>query len=354
MMQEFFTKEFYGNTVGTWLIALGIIIGSFLLSKVLYFVITRIVKQITKRTKTKLDDIIIDKIEEPAVFALIITGIWYALAYLHFSDYIDTFISHAFYFLVIFNMAWFISRFLSAIIDEYLVPLVEKTETDLDDQLLPIARKSINVAIWTLAIIVGLNNAGFDVMALIAGLGIGGLAFALAAQDSISHIFGGFVLFADKPFSINDRILVNDFDGKVKEIGLRSTRIQTLDGRMVTLPNADIANSSIVNISSEPSRKITMDLGLTYDTTPDNMQKAMDLLKGICIENKDVLDDQTVTAFTNFGDFSLIIRFIYYIRSGADIFATMNDVNMEVLKQFNAAGLSFAFPTQTIEALIKK
>lgn len=353
-MQDFFEKTFYGNTLGHWFISFSIIIGSILLSKVIYFVITRIFKQITKRTKTKLDDIVIDKMEEPAVFAIVITGIWYALAFLRFSENLDALISHAFYFIITFNIAWFVSRLLSALIDEYLVPLVEKSETDLDDHLLPVARKSINVTIWSLAIIVGLNNAGFDVMALIAGLGIGGFAFALAAKDSIAHVFGGFVLFADKPFSINDRIIVNDFDGKVKEIGLRSTRIQTLDGRMVTLPNADIANSAIINISSEPSRKITMDLGLTYDTSAENMQKAMAILQKICVDNQDVIEEQTVTSFTAFGDFSLTIRFIYYIKSGADIFNTMNDINMEVLRRFNEAKLSFAFPTQTIEAFIKK
>lgn len=353
-MNAFFSKEFYGNTFFNWGISLLIIFVSILLSKVFYYLISRVLKQITKRTKTKLDDILIDKVEEPAVFAIIITGIWYALALLHFSENLDAFVGHAFYFLVTFNIAWLIARLISAFIDEYLLPLVEKSETDLDNHLLPIARKFINVAIWTLAIIVGLNNAGYDVMALIAGLGLGGLAFALAAKDSLSHIFGGFVLFADKPFSINDRIIVSGFDGKVKEIGMRSTRIQTLDGRLVTLPNAQIANDSIVNISSELSRKTTVDLGLTYDTAPDKMHQAMDILKSICVDNTDVLDEQTITAFIAFGDFSLNIKFIYYIRNGADIFNTMNNINMEVLSRFNEAGLSFAFPTQTIEALIRK
>jgi len=147
---------------------------------------------------------------------------------------------------ITFNIAWLIVRLLNAFIDEYLVPLVEKTETDLDDQLLPIARKSISISIWVLAIVVGLNNAGYDVTALIAGLGIGSIAFALAAKDSISHVFGGFVLFTDKPFAINDRIIAKGYDGIVKEVGVRSTRIQTLDGRIVTLPNGSIANDSII------------------------------------------------------------------------------------------------------------
>jgi len=242
-------------------------------------------------------------------------------------------------------------RLLNAFIDEYLVPLVEKTESDLDDQLLPVARKGISISIWALAIVIGLNNAGYDVTALIAGLGIGSLAFALAARDSISHIFGGFVLFTDKPFTINDRVIVQGYDGIVKEVGIRSTRIQTLDGRMVTLPNGSIANDSIINVSVETARKITVDLGLTYDTSPENMEKAMNILQEISKNNQHVDESRTVTAFTAFGDFSLTIRFIYYIIHGSGVYETMNEVNMEVLKQFNNNELEFAFPTQTLHTV---
>ncbi|NQU31949.1 MAG: mechanosensitive ion channel family protein, partial [Bacteroidetes bacterium] len=196
--------------------------------------------------------------------------------------------------------------------------------------------------------VVGLNNAGYDVTALIAGLGIGSLAFALAAKDSISHIFGGFILFTDKPFTINDRIIAQGYEGIVKEVGVRSTRIQTLDGRMVTLPNGSIANDAIINVSMEDGRKTTVDLGLTYDTTPNSMQLAMDILKEISVENPNIDESKTVTSFTSFGDFALTIRYIYYIKKGASIYDTMNDINMEVLKRFNLNKLEFAFPTQTL------
>lgn len=347
-MNEFFAKTYYGNTIGEWSLALGVLIISIFLSKVVYILITKFIKQFTKRTKSELDDIIIDKLEEPAVFAIIITGIWYGFEILTLGEWLDRAIGHAFYFLVTFNIAWLIVRLFNAFIDEFLVPIVEKTESDMDDQLLPIARKSISISIWVLAIVIGLNNAGYDVTALIAGLGIGSLAFAMAAKDSISHVFGGFVLFTDKPFTINDRVIIKGYDGFVREVGVRSTRIQTLDGRMVTLPNGSIANDSIINISKEDARKTTVDLGLTYDMSPEKMQLAMDILKKICIENENVDDDRTVAAFTSFGDFALNIRFIYYIKKGSDIYKTMNDINLEVLKRFNENKLDFAFPTQTI------
>lgn len=347
-MKEFFEKAFYGNTIGEWALAFIVFITSMLLSKLVYYLITKLVKQFTKRTKSKLDDIVIDKLEEPLVFAIIITGIWYGLSFLTLPEGLESVKGHAFYFVITFNVAWLIVRLFNAFIDEYLVPLVKKTETDLDDQLLPIARKSISISIWVFAVVIGLNNAGYDVTALIAGLGIGSLALALAAKDSISHVFGGFVLFADKPFSINDRIIAQGYDGVVKEVGIRSTRIQTLDGRMVTLPNGSIANNSIINISMETARKVSLDLGLIYDTSPENMQKAMDILKDISKENQYVDESRTITAFTAFGDFSLNIRYIYYIKKGSNIFGTMSEVNMEVLKQFNDSKLEFAFPTQTL------
>lgn len=347
-MKEFFEKAFYGNTIGEWALAFIVFITSMLLSKLVYYLITKVVKQFTKRTKSKLDDIVIDKLEEPLVFAIIITGIWYGLSFLTLPEGLESVKGHAFYFVITFNVAWLIVRLFNAFIDEYLVPLVKKTETDLDDQLLPIARKSISISIWVFAVVIGLNNAGYDVTALIAGLGIGSLALALAAKDSISHVFGGFVLFADKPFSINDRIIAQGYDGVVKEVGVRSTRIQTLDGRMVTLPNGSIANNSIINISMETARKVSLDLGLIYDTSPENMQKAMDILKDISKENQYVDESRTITAFTAFGDFSLNIRYIYYIKKGSNIFGTMSEVNMEVLKQFNDSKLEFAFPTQTL------
>jgi MscS family membrane protein len=353
-MEEFFNKEYYGNNVGEWALSFGVLIAFILLSKVAYILLTKFIKQFTKKTKSKIDDLILDKLEEPAVFAIILVGIWYSLKILELPEWWDKLTSHAFYFLVTFNVAWLLVRLFNALIDEYLKPYVQKTETDFDDQMLPIARKSINVSVWVMAVIIGLNNAGYDVTALIAGLGIGSFAFAMAAKDSISHIFGGFVLFTDKPFTINDRVQVKGYDGFVREVGIRSTRIQTLDGRMVTIPNGSIVNDSVINITAENARKVSQDLGLTYDTSVSKMEQAMKLLKEICVDNENVDESRTVTSFLSFGDFSLNIRFIYYIKKGSDVFQTMNDVNMEILKRFNENKLDFAFPTQTIQTELLK
>ncbi len=341
-------KLYYGNTVKQWLIAAGIIICTVLLAKLLYWAFGNVVKKITAKTKTRIDDILVDMLEEPVVFSVIIIGVWYGLATLNMSNTVHRWIATGYYFLIIFAIAWSVTRVLDSLVEEYLVPLVEKTEGDLDDQLLPIVRKGVKITVWAIAVIVALNNAGYDVGALLAGLGIGGLAFALAAQDSVANLFGGFTIFVDKPFTIRDRVVLDGYDGTVEEIGIRSTRLRTLAGRLVTIPNSKIANNVVENISSEPARKVILGLGLTYDMDKNKIQQALSLLEKIAGETVGVDKSKITTAFTGFGDFSLNIQLIYWIEKGADIFDVQTALNLKVLEEFAKEGLEMAFPTQEI------
>ena len=351
---DFLQKDFYWNTVGEWLLALGIILGSVILGKIIFWLFANVVKKLTAKTETNIDDIIIDMIEEPVAFAVAILGIWYGLDMLNLPDAGHVWINRIYYLLIIFNIAWLINRVLDALIQEYIVPIVEKSESDLDDQLLPILKKGIHAAVWIMAIIVGLNNAGYDVGALIAGLGIGGLALALAAQDTVANLFGGITIFVDQPFTINDWIKINSYEGIIEEVGIRSTRIRTFEGRLVTIPNKVFAESAIENVSAEPNRRVIIFLGLTYDTSAERIQEALDILRSIHGMHAEVLEEKVLTLFDSFGDFSLNVKFVYYIKKGQDVFATNSAINLEILKRFNAAGLDFAFPTQTIHATVEK
>ena len=347
-MKEFLDKEFYGNTVSAWAISLLIIFGSFIIAKVIYWVSKNIIKKLTAKTKSKLDDLIVDKVEEPVVMAVVIAGFWYGFHFLSMSPWWTDFWNNAFYVAITFDVTWMLVRLVDAIILEYLSPLVEKTDGDLDDQLLPIVRKSLKTIIWIIGIVIGLNNAGYDVGALVAGLGLGGLAFAMAAKDSVANLFGGATVFMDKPFKIGDRIQIDGYDGTILEIGMRSTRLKTLAGRIVTIPNKNFTDKFIENVSVEPSRKVPMTLGLTYDMTEKDVQKAIDILGEIAAELKDHLEEKYVAIFESFGDFSLNVLFVYYIKGGEDNYAVMSKINFEILKRFNAAKIEFAFPTQTI------
>jgi len=183
--------------------------------------------------------------------------------------------------------------------------------------------------------------------AVLAGLGIGGLALAMAAKDTVSNIFGGFTIFTDRPFSLNDRVKVAGFDGTITEIGIRSTRLRTLAGTEVTIPNSTFSGSAVENVSAEPSRKVVVNLGLTYDTTPEGMEQAMAILRSVAEADED-LEENVLISFNAFGDFALNILFIYYITKGADILSVQTRLNLEILRRFNAAELEFAFPTQTL------
>ena len=338
--------EFLDNSLETWLMVFAIAIGSIVVARIVYWVMQRTIKVYAANTKTNLDSIVVDMMEEPLSFAVVLIGLWFAFDLLSMADWALNLIDNAFYFAVAFNIAWFITRLFDALIEHYLVPKVKASETDLDDILLPILRKLIKISVWVMATIVAVDNAGYDVTTMVAGVGIGGLVFALAAKDAVSNIFGGVIIFSDKPFNINERIVLNGHEGYVREIGLRSIKIETLEGRTVTIPNSKVTDSSVLNISKEPGRKIKFKLGLTYDTTPENIDMAKNIVKEILQENENIY--KPVVAFDSFGDFSLNILVIYWVEKGAAIIETTDAVNMEVLKRYNEAGLNFAFPTQSI------
>ena len=337
---------YLNNSLETWLYALFIAGGAIVLGKLLYWSIQKTLKVYTKATKNDLDFIFIDMIEEPLSLAITLIGIWFAIDLLTMSEAVKKFIDSVFYFVVIFNIAWFANRLFNALMEKYVVPKIKKSETDLDDILYPIIRKIVAISIWTITIVIGIDNAGYNVTTMITGLGIGGLVFALAAKDAVSNLFGGFIIFSDKPFDLNDRIILNGFEGYVREIGLRSTKLETLDGRMVTMPNSKVTDNPVLNVSKEKGRKIKFTLGLTYDTQPQDIELAKNILTKIITQNECTRD--AVIAFDSFGDFSLNILVIYWVKSGSPIAGTNDTINMSILKEFNENKLNFAFPTQTL------
>lgn len=346
-MMDFLSKTFYGNTILEWAISLSIVVAAVLVGKILYWFFSVVVRRLTAKTKTRLDDIFIDMIEEPIVLAATIFGVWFGLRRLELPETVDVWIGRVMQGVIVLAVTWLVARLLDSVIREYLTPLAEKSENDLDDQLLPILRRGLVTVVWTLGIVVGLNNAGYQVGAIIAGLGIGGLALAMAAQDTVSNVFGGFTIFTDRPFGLGDRIKMSGFDGTVEEIGLRSTRVRTLAGTLVTIPNSSFSDGMVENITAEPSRKVTLTLGLTYDTTPEKMDEAQEVLRTIVAETEG-LEEKVIVGFTGFGDFSMNLLLIYYIAKDADIVGAQTAVNTRILTEFNARGLEFAFPTQTI------
>ena len=344
---DILSQTFYGNTIAQWGLALVIIVGAFVVGKILYWFTTNVVRRFTAKTETRLDDIIIDMLEEPLVFVATVAGIWYGLDRLVLPERADAWLAQGLQVVVVLALTWLVARLLDALFREYLAPLAEKSETDLDDQLLPIVSRGTKVVVWSMGTVVALNNAGYEIGALLAGLGIGGLALAMAAKDTVSNVFGGVTIFTDRPFVINDRVKIAGYDGMIKDIGLRSTRLETREGRLVTIPNSQFADSPVENVSMEPSRRVILNLGLTYDTPPEKMREALQILERIVEENPNLDADRRIS-FNEFGDFALKIYMRYFITRGADIWGTKSEVSLAIMERFAAAGLEMAYPTQVV------
>ena len=230
----------------------------------------------------------------------------------------------------------------------------EKTESKFDDMMVPIVRKSLRVTVVLFTLVsIAQSLSDKPVSALLAGLGLGGLAFALAAQDTIKNLFGSMVIFTDKPFGLGDRINYDGHDGVIEEVGLRSTRLRRLDGHQVTIPNGELANKSIHNISKRPFIRRIFTLGVTYDTTHEKVTRAKEILEDILKDHEGMDPKGEMLPRVYFSDFSsssLDFKCMYWYHPAAywDFMNFSEWVNLEILRRFNEEGIEFAFPTQTI------
>ena len=343
-------QTLYNNTLRDWLISLVIIAAALLLNKIIILLNKHLIQKITGKTKNRLDDILFKMLQAPVLLGVTLFAIWIAAKRLELGVPAEKAIYLSFRVLTAINITWFVARLVNALLEEYLAPKAADKNTlkYLDNHLMSILRRAILAIIWSFGIIMALNNVGVNVGTLIAGLSIGGLAFALAAQDTIKNIYGGFTIFTDRPFRIGDRIKVDGFDGFVEEIGIRSTRIRTLEKRVVTIPNFKLVEASVENISEEPFRRVLLKLGLTYNTPPDKMNEAIAILKDMPNRVEYVEENDIIVAFTDFTNFALVITFIYFVGKDKDALQVPSMVNFEILRAFNEAGLEFAFPTQTV------
>jgi MscS family membrane protein len=238
------------------------------------------------------------------------------------------------------------------VVDYYLVSVAQKTESKVDDVLAPLVGKSVRI---TIAIVVVLNVvvvvSGKDMTTILASLGVGGLAIALAGQDTIRNFFGSLVIFGDKPFEIGDRIVVDGHDGPVEDVGFRSTRLRTLDGHVVTVPNSEMVNKTVRNIGKRPYIRRVSNITITYDTPPEKVERAVGIIKEILKDHEGMNPDFPPRVYFNdFNEWALNILMIYWYHP-PDYWSYMDfteRVNSLILQRFNKEGIEFAFPSQTV------
>lgn len=228
-----------------------------------------------------------------------------------------------------------------------------KTPSKMDDMLVPIVRRTLQVTV----VILGLVQAATvlsdkPLTSILAGLGVGGLAIALAAQETIKHFFGSVTVLTDKPFELGDRIVVDKFDGQVVEVGFRSTRIRTLDGDLVTIPNGDLASRSILNSGRRPFFRRVINIGLAYDTPPAKIQRALQIVRDL-LANQAALDPRQPPRvyFTEFTPTALNLMAVYWY-SGMDYWKYLEfseRINLEILERFGSEGICLAvLPVQSV------
>lgn len=339
-------NELWGNTIENWGISILIILGAIIIVKLLSLLGKKVIKPFVTGTDNHLDDVIFYSLEAPVKFAIILLGIWIAIHRLVYPDSFVKVVDNAYSILIVLDITCFFGRLFSSLLQVYW----GKQSNGQANKMMPIIKRTILVIVWLIGIVMALSNVGVNISALLGTLGIGGIAFALAAQDTVKNVFGAFTILTDKPFSIGDTIRVDSYEGTVVDVGVRSTKIMNYDKRIITFPNYKITDTSIVNISSEPMRRVVLNLGLTYDTTSEKMKEALELLKSIPkrVENVSSNPSDIVAVFTEYSDSALVIMYIYFIEKQGDILGVTSNMNMEILAAFNKAGLNLAFPTRTV------
>ncbi len=342
--------EIVGNKLWRILALFGIILIVLLLGKIVKFVLQRSATRFESRRRF-MTATTLNAIGRGVVILFAAVGIYLGIASLELKAKVAEFFSTLSFILLSMAIAYMV-YWLVDVPTKWLAKMAGKTESKLDDMLVPIVRKSLRVTVVVLLLVqIAQILSDKPIASIIAGLGIGGLALALAAQDTLKNVFGSLVLFVDKPFEMGDRILVDGHDGPVAEVGLRSTKIRTLEGHLVTVPNGELANKTIQNIGKRPYIRRIVDLTITYDTPSEKIDLALEIVKEILDDHEGMDDEFPPRVFFNkFNATSLNIMAIYWYHPPNywDFLAFSEKFNKEVLCRFNEEGIDFAFPTQTL------
>jgi MscS family membrane protein len=293
----------------------------------------------------------IDAFSKSSGFLFASIGITAGLALLEFNPKIEH-ASHVCSVILLTVAIGYFLYWLAEIPAEWFNRFAAHSENTLDNMISPVIRKSLRVTIVILVLVqIAQILSDKPITSIIAGLGIGGLAIALAAQDSLKNFFGSVILFVDKPFEIGNRIVVDGHDGAVEAVGMRSTKIRTLDGHLVTIPNGELANKIIRNIGKRPYIKRTANITITYDTPPEKIDRAIDIIKEL-LQHHEGMDEnfppRVYFSELNADSLNIVVQYWYH---PPDYWAYMEfseKFNKELFKCFNEEGIEFAFPTQTV------
>lgn len=344
--------EFLNIPASRWFLAFFLLTMTIAVQRYLIRAFHHITHAITARTETPLDDLLLTAAEKPAGWLILIIGLMFSMHILNppsetfpLVEMADSTARLA----AIALASWFSWRLIDGF-SAYFSARAAHTPTALDDQLVPFISKTLKVFLVFTLILVLAQNMGYSISGLIASLGIGGLAVAMAAKDSIANIFGSIMILLDRPFTVGDWIKTKDFEGVVEEVGFRSTRIRTFAKTLVNVPNSQLANMVIDNIDAMPKRRVKMRIGITYSTTPDKMKKAIAAIEKLLKNHVGVDQEFSLVKFDAFEDSSLSIFLYYFTKSTHwdEYLQVRQEINLEIIQTLEKLELEFAFPSRSL------
>jgi len=348
-----------GNAVWRFFLVLIIVLAAMLIGRIVQFLFKSYAARTVRKKGERPFALLIKALANPIYVAVFAAGVFLCKIPLYFSDAdgISTAISTGWIKLarVVGAVAAGYALYrLVDVIEYYLNRLVGKTETKLDDMLVPVVRKALRVTIAIVAILlVSESILGANVKSLLLSASVGGFAVALAAKDTIGNFFGSVTIFTDRPFHMDELIKIGDYTGSVEEVGFRSTRIRTIKGHLVTIPNSTVANSMVENIAKRPYIRRTSGITITYDSGLAKAKKAVEIIKEVLADTPEVsgdLNSPPRVYFSEFTDWALNIYMSYWVKPPDYwLYYEVNErVNFEIMKRFEAEGIEFAFPSQTL------
>lgn len=337
-----------GNPLWQYLAALIYVALALYASKLLDYLIQVRLKKLAAKTRSQMDDLILELARGPVKIIAFVILLHVGLRLFAWPAWAATVISNGLKIVVASSLAYVLLKVVDLVMFRWQKRVETAGDGILDMQLFPVIRKTLKVFVIIVTALVTSQNLGMNVTGLLASLSIGGLAVGLAAQDTLSNLFGAVALFADKPFRVGDRIQLDAIDGTVESIGLRSTRVRNLDGYLVTVPNRTMANASLTNVSGRPNIKTVMNIGVTYDTPAEKVERAMKIIEEIYLPHPKTAD--LIISFNKFESSSLNILVVHWWNSTdfKEYLLQFQKLNLELKRRFDAEEIDFAFPTQTL------
>lgn len=345
---EAFNVSSSGNTVAHYVIAALFLVVGLLLRRVVTSIIFHYLKKLAARTETTLDDKLFPALEAPTATFVMLLGIFSALKVLKLSEHTDHYIANGATVAFSLNLFWALLCGLDALID-HAHEIARKRQMGVA-AFMPWIKKTLVALFTTIGLLLTVQSLGYNVSTILSGLGIGGLAFALAAQDTIANLFGSIVVAIDQPFKLGETVKIGANIGAVEDIGLRSTKIRLVDKSLVVIPNKLVSSEAIVNLSRFTSRRNEQVLCLTYDTTPAQMDALVAEIRQFILAEPEVDPPSVLVFFRDLNPSSLDIWVVYASKEAdfAKHMALKQRLNLAFMRAVAARGLAFAFPTQTL------